>query len=736
MMRGTPGMRLALAILSLSLLLLCVVAIRSEETRPWMRYQQEFKELYRRRAGAKLAEAESHGDAAEKARWQRVVDEVSRSQPEIAQVYVEDLKLADRCTTCHRGIDNPLFVDAPQPFRTHPGDLLKHHDPNVFGCTPCHQGQGAATTVDGAHGAEANWLAPLLPAAYVEASCARCHEVTHGVKGAERVSRGADLFMEKGCYGCHDVKGVRYLPKFGPPLTHLKAKLTDLPRWAYAWIAEPARMSHHTAMPNFALAPDEVGKITAFLATLPAGKPYERLALDGASPEEGERLFTERGCRGCHAVGADEHGGVSARVPHLAGIGSKVTPEWLDAWVADPKAYNPDTAMPKVELTDGERHAVVAYLLTLKRTDPLPAVPDLGRFDPAEGKQLVTRYECYGCHAIEGFERVRPSVPNLGEFARKPVAELDFGTTTDVPHTKWDWLQRKLKDPRAYESEKIELLMPVVPLADEEAQALIAYVLALDEPTLSERYAVHATPAQRALRTLSWMVAHLNCNGCHRLGERDPRITAFFERKNMTPPTLDGVGARLQGQYLYQFLLEPKPVRPWLKMRMPTFGFSEADARALVEGFGAAAGVSNPYTYVAETRVAQDHFQRGVRRFRHFKCVQCHPTSIDQGLPEGVDPEDLSINLMLTKTRLRPDWIKDFLARPKQIAGAQTRMPTVFYSVEGEPKVERPVEDIEDITTYLMGMTEAPEVTLQASAEEEERKAQQQQGVDWSTMQY
>ncbi len=114
--------------------------------------------------------------------------------------------------------------------------------------------------------------------------------------------------------------------------------------------------------------------------------------------------------------------------------------------------------------------------------------------------------------------------------------------------------------------------------------------------------------------------------------------------------------------------------------------------------------------------------------------MQCHPTSIDQGLPEGVDPDDLSINLMLSKARLRPDWLRDFLARPKQIAGIEPRMPTVFYSVDGEPKVEKPKEDIDDITTYLMGMSEPPEVTLKA--EEEARKAEQQQQTDWSKAQY
>jgi len=733
MMRGTPGMRLALAVLSPLFLLFCVVAIHSEETRPWMGYQDQFKKLYLASATAKLQEAQSRKDAAETARWQHTIDEVSQSSPEIAQVYLEDLKVVDRCTTCHRGIDNPLFQDAPQPFRTHPGELLKHHDAHTFGCTPCHQGQGIATTVDTAHGKEANWLSAMLPTPYVQTSCARCHEVTHGLRGAELVTQGTDLFMEKGCYGCHDVKGVGYLPKFAPPLGGLRSKLADPQGWTYAWIKDPGRLNPDTAMPAFKLADDEVTKITVFLLSLPGGgKPPPAVSLVDASAEDGERLFTERGCRGCHAVQADEHS-VSPRVPHLAGIGSKVTPEWLDRWIADPRAYNPDSAMPKVELTDAQRHAVVAYLLTLKRAEPLASVPDLNGFSAEDGRQLVKQYECYGCHAIEGFEKVRPSVPDLGEFARKPVDELDFATT-DLPRTKWDWLRRKLTDPRAYNTDKIKLKMPLIPLSDEEVQAVMTHVLAFDTPSLPARYVVRASPAQQSLRQLSWMVAHLNCNGCHRLNQRDARIARFFERKNLTPPTLDGVGGRLQGQYMYQFILEPKPVRPWLKIRMPSFGFSEAHARMLVDGFAAAANVTNPYTYVAKGNVEQDHFQRGIHRFHHYKCVQCHPTSIDEGLPEGVDPEDLSINLMLSKTRLRPQWIKEFLSRPKQIAGAQTRMPTVFYTVEGSPKVDHPQEDIDDITTYLMAMVEPPEVTLKA--EEESKKAEEEKQVDWSNVQY
>jgi hypothetical protein len=158
--------------------------------------------------------------------------------------------------------------------------------------------------------------------------------------------------------------------------------------------------------------------------------------------------------------------------------------------------------------------------------------------------------------------------------------------------------------------------------------------------------------------------------------------------------------------------------------------------RNLLEGFAARTDTTNPYTYVAKENIDEEHFKRGVRRFKHYKCVQCHPTSVDQGLPEGVDPEDLSINLTLAKTRLRPEWIRDFMTRPKQIAGAQTRMPTVFYTVEGDPKVEKPKDDIADITTYLMGMVEPPEVTLKWEEDQEQAQKAKEQETDWTKIEY
>ena len=62
-------------------------------------------------------------------------------------------------------------------FTSHPDpELLKTHDPDKFGCSPCHQGNGRATTsMEKAHGDYEHWLWPLFPKQNAEAGCQTCH---------------------------------------------------------------------------------------------------------------------------------------------------------------------------------------------------------------------------------------------------------------------------------------------------------------------------------------------------------------------------------------------------------------------------------------------------------------------------------------------------------------------------------------------------------------------------------
>ncbi len=52
--------------------------------------------------------------------------------------------------------------------------------------------------------------------------------------------------------------------------------------------------------------------------------------------------------------------------PELSGIGSKVTFDWLYSWLIQPTHYTPTTKMPSLRLTPGDAADLATYLLTLK----------------------------------------------------------------------------------------------------------------------------------------------------------------------------------------------------------------------------------------------------------------------------------------------------------------------------------------------------------------------------------
>ena len=101
---------------------------------------------------------------------------------EIKQIHVADTELVDRCESCHLGAREPLRLTAADlggenVYVSHPRrELLKLHDPERFGCSPCHGGNGRATaSVVKAHGRYQHWLWPLYDRENFEAGCQQCH---------------------------------------------------------------------------------------------------------------------------------------------------------------------------------------------------------------------------------------------------------------------------------------------------------------------------------------------------------------------------------------------------------------------------------------------------------------------------------------------------------------------------------------------------------------------------------
>ena len=51
------------------------------------------------------------------------------------------------------------------------------------------------------------------------------------------------------------------------------------------------------------------------------------------------------------------------------------------------------------------------------------------------GQRAISRYGCFSCHDIKGFENAQPIGTDLSEEGSKLVTRLDFAFITDIPHT-------------------------------------------------------------------------------------------------------------------------------------------------------------------------------------------------------------------------------------------------------------------------------------------------------------
>ena len=71
------------------------------------------------------------------------------------------------------------------------------------------------------------------------------------------------------------------------------------------------------------------------------------------------------------------------------------------------------------------------------------------------------------------------------------------------------------------------------------------------------------------------------------------------------PPPLLRQGERVKSDWFFHFLQDVRPIRPWLKVRMPSFNLTQAEARLIVQWFKVVSEV--PY---GEELFAEDRFEK------------------------------------------------------------------------------------------------------------------------------
>jgi len=635
--------------------------------------------------------------------------------------------------------------DVKPVFRTHPHRwelLVRAHVPEQFGCTTCHGGEGAQTKGvmhrKFRHGEDDHhWNDPLteevtvldkkFPGAFMQAKCDKCHTQELTLAHAPLLSRGKKLFTDVGCWGCHPIEGYSDLAKRGPTLTNIASKTK--PGWLTSWISYPKGWRPATRMPNFwpgavdgnavphpegqsteqvvaeqkKLREREVAAIAAYLWT--QSEPA-KLLVTGAprgDAAKGKELFESVGCKACHVA---EKGSTARRseasterdyAPNLWNVADKARPEWIYSWVKNPKALWPETKMPDLRLTDEEAANVTAYLLTLKSDQSYKLPREFERGQEAQlhlmsdqGKTLIAKYGCFGCHNIKGFENAQKIGTELTEHGRKGVELLDFGDvryfTEDPKHhqTYANWVWEKLHVPRVFAYERVETKMPQFDFSDEESLALLTFLKGQTGERPSPEYLAGQSEQKAAVLKGEKLVFWNGCRNCHIVERRGGLVRDQYNEDNQSfaPPILTGEGWKVQPEWLFGFLKAPIPLRPWLQIRMPTFHFPDQDATDIVHFFAAASSKSFPYLTAEADTPAGERLAEVESLFKELQCIKCH---VIGQLRPGQDPGSAAPNFLLAKVRLRPDWIPVWLRNPQALLEG-TRMPSFWdFSDEAHP---------------------------------------------------
>jgi mono/diheme cytochrome c family protein len=427
----------------------------------------------------------------------------------------------------------------------------------------------------------------------------------------------------------------------------------------------------------------------------------------------------------------------------LENIGNKTTYEWIYNWVKDPKHYSPNTFMPNLRLTDQEVADVATYLsgLTGAAGEPAKAQPDqkaadavildyfksvmpledakaaIAKLTPQEqqvelGRRVILRYGCFSCHEIKGFENAQAIGTDLSEEGSKLVTRLDFAFITDIPHTsKLAWFRTKMHDPRIFDKGRVlepldKLRMPNFEFGDEEVNRLLTAIMSLQReiqppaamPARSARYDYEVSG-----RTL---VHRRNCVGCHIIEGDGGDFLKLVSDPSLGPPMLTPEGARVQPEWIYAFLRGPIKIRPWLNVRMPTFGLDDRNLNGVISYFGAVSSTIGPFQtpQVVNASVA-DGGSKAL--FELLKCQQCHVLGT---IPKDQPTSNLAPDLRMSSERLQPDWILEWLKKPFDILPG-TRMPQFWpdYPKSYYPQLGGSAEaQIRAIRDYLLTFRGGP----------------------------
>ena len=680
-------------------------------------------------------------------------DKTEAWDPKIVQINVPEANIVDRCESCHMGIREPVKLSAaamslkgkkPDEYArastSHPEpDLLKIHDPDKFGCSPCHQGNGRATTsIEKAHGNYEHWLWPLFPRGNMEAGCQNCHAADMVLVNNDvgwTLSEGKDLFRQRGCVGCHRYEGYDKEPE-------------DL-----LSIAQQIKLIEQEKKDNLKQANYLMKQADAAQSNDEANRLNDRaVALKVTNSKLDLRIVQLDRTNKSLLQDMKKVG------PNLKDIRLKLNKNWIPVWLQKPSAFRATTKMPDFRFNDEQIKSISAYLWQSALSDPLT------KHKPgsaSHGKELVESRGCLACHSIgEGDqlqggtfaanltrvgekdnydylvrwvhnarERTRPYCP----YEKKDIGPEDYKKkglpyVFDLEHSKCP------NDGHELQVQNMTV-MPSLRLSPQDAEDVASYLVTLkkQEPSAYPDASFIDDPKLKD-EGKKW-IRHFGCAGCHEISglEDEGRIgtelttegskpierldfallTETAQRGGHEPITDPDDRARLpegpakQPWYDDKGFFEHKLAEPNIwdqgkikpeeeKLRMPNLHLTKEQVRALTTFLMGSQESALPITYQYKPLDYRRDIQEGWWIVRKYNCMGCHQlipgqkTSLMTMARYQDIQEQLPPKLLTEGARVDPQWLLHFLGNPSLSETdtnrngirpyLQVRMPTFSFS--------------------------------------------------------
>jgi len=414
--------------------------------------------------------------------------------------------------------------------------------------------------------------------------------------------------------------------RYGPELSSIRTKFPEYEQaveWIYDWLKNPRHYSSYTRMPKLRLLrgrfsdidsqthqptgmivdADEALDVAIYLSGLNQNKRFSQEPFD--SRQVDRRIFTAERDELVRLMLARSHSPAE-----IEAVITDKSGELTDELVSKlSKSMDRESAEAKIRATDLEQRRWLWL-----------------------GQRLIGHYGCYACHQIRGFEASTGPGPELTEWAEKPVGQLDFGyfapvyqksrskgarfirlyppdrkkllrwarnnPVLDMQSNRTSFALHKLRNPRMWYrgQDKLpydKLKMPNFFVTQDQAVELVTFLLSRKGARVNKNLQVDYdnTPAGWIAdgRNLAW---EYNCVGCHVIDGNVAALHQYylvsegrervFDEVNI-PPWQHGHGVRVRGDWLHGYLHDVTEIRPWLKVRMPSYNLSEEQLRKLLK---------------------------------------------------------------------------------------------------------------------------------------------------------